>query len=308
MPRRNSGARLRYIARSKCYYIVWTEAGRDRQRSTGAGELREANLALARFLKEHQAKDGPRDPAEIMITDVLIDYARERGPEMRSADRVGYAGKALAPLWAGKTVGQVTKESCRAYCRARGVSNGTLRRELGVLAAAINHAHAEGRLSRKVTVWRPERPEARDRWLSRSEAARLIIAARWRMPRSLSSTSRGYRPCYLPLFVLIGLYTGRRKEAILSLRWPQIDLAKESIDFRCGPETKKKRGKVPIGPKLLGHLRRARKRGTDLGYVIADRDGNRMGDVKKGFAAAVRRAGLGKDVTPHVLKELVQRG
>jgi integrase len=38
-----------------------------------------------------------------------------------------------------------------------------------------------------------------------------------------------------------------------------------------------------------------------MGYVI-NRDGQSLGDIKKGFAAAVRRAGLGDDVTPHTLK------
>jgi integrase len=36
---------------------------------------------------------------------------------------------------------------------------------------------------------------------------------------------------YLPLFIVIGLYTGARKEAILSLRWSQIDLETSRINF-----------------------------------------------------------------------------
>jgi hypothetical protein len=53
-------------------------------------------------------------------------------------------------------------------------------------------------------------------------------------------------------------------------------------------------------PRLLPHLRRARKRGTDLGYVLHDR-GERIGDIKKGFAAACKRAGI-EGATPHTLK------
>ena len=37
---------------------------------------------------------------------------------------------------------------------------------------------------------------------------------------------------HLPLFILIGLYTGARKEAILSLRWSQVDLTSNRIDFK----------------------------------------------------------------------------
>jgi integrase len=52
--------------------------------------------------------------------------------------------------------------------------------------------------------------------------------------------------------------------------------------------------------KLLPHLRRARERGTDLGYVLHVNDAS-IGDIKKGFAASCRRAGL-EDVTPHTLR------
>jgi len=61
----------------------------------------------------------------------------------------------------------------------------------------------------------------------------------------------------------------------------------------------------------LPHLRRARQRGSEDGYVI-NRDGKGMKDIKKGFAAACKRAGL-EDVTPHTLRHtcatwLMQKG
>jgi integrase len=107
---------------------------------------------------------------------------------------------------------------------------------------------------------------------------------------------------YLPLFVLLGLYTGQRKGAILSLRWPQIDLEKAYIDFALPgiKRTNKRRPRIPIPAKLLRHLRRARKQGHELGFVIND-NGMRVNDIKRSFASACRRAGL-SNVTPHVLR------
>ena len=118
---------------------------------------------------------------------------------------------------------------------------------------------------------------------------------------------------YLPLFVLLGLYTGHRKEAILSLRWSQVDLDGKRIDFNV-PEarrTNKRRAKIPIPSRLLPHLRRARLRGTELGFVINE-NGRRLRDIKRGFTSACRKAGL-QGVSPHVLRHtcatwLMQKG
>jgi integrase len=104
----------------------------------------------------------------------------------------------------------------------------------------------------------------------------------------------------LPLFILLALYTGRRKEAILALRWHQVNLDTGTINFEQGRRTKKRKGGIPIPPRLLPHLIRARRRGNDLGFVLHI-NGERIGDLKKGFEAACVRAGV-SDVTPHGLK------
>src|SRR5262249_43288006 len=149
------------------------------------------------------------------------------------------------------------------------------------ITAAIQSAHA-ARLDRISSCA-----------LLTSHEAALLLRAALRSPQVR---------LYLPLFILLALYTGRRKEAILALRWHQVDLAHGVIDFRkpAEAETNKRRGRVKIPRKLLGHLKRARRRGTDIGYVLHI-DGQRIGNIKKSFAAACKRAGL-DDVTPHVLK------
>jgi integrase len=239
----------------------------------------------------------------VLVTDALADYAQERAPETAAGWRIAAAIKGLVPFWQSRTVADISRETCRAYVRSRGRSAGTIRRELGVLRAAVNHSHREGRITRVVSVHLPDRPEPRERWLTRKEAAALLRAA-LREPRVR---------LYLPLFILLGIYTGARKEAILSLRWPQVDVDAARIDFNApgARRTNKRRARIPIPGKLLGHLRRARARGVDLGFVVND-NGLRLRDVKRGFASAARRAGL-DDVTPHTLKHtcatwLMQRG
>jgi integrase len=291
MSRRNQGPRLRWLNKRQCYYIVWTENGRSRERSTGTADREQAEILFAEWLQLRGRRSGPSDPSAILVTNVLNDYLRDRAPKVAAADRMIYAVLALTDFFEGNTVADVTPQTCERYVEKRGRSKGTVRRELGVLRAAINHAHKSGRITRPVAVELPERPEPRDRWLTRTEAAHLIRAARTRQAR-----------LYMPLFILLGLYTGRRKEAILSLRWPQVDLDAGRIDFEVvgRKRTNKKRGIIQIPPRLLPHIRRARERGTDLGYVLHI-NGERIKDIKKGFAAACSRAGI-EGVSPHTLR------
>jgi len=291
MPRRNQGPRLRWLKKRNCFYITWTEQGRSRERSTGTADREQAEIVFAEWLQLRGRRGGPSDPAAVLVTDVINYYLQNRGRKVAAPERIAYAALELTDFFEGNTLADVTSLTCGRYAEKRGCSMGTVRRELGVLRAAINFAHRSGVTTRPVFVELPERPAPRDRWLTRQEAACLLRAARTPQAR-----------LYMPLFILLGLYTGRRKQAILSLRWPQVDLDAERIDFEIAGRRRnnKKRGVIPIPPRLLPHLRRARKRGTDLGYVLHI-NGQRIWDIKKGFAAACGRAGL-EGVLPHTLR------
>lgn len=216
----------------------------------------------------------------------------EHAPHTIDPARIGYCVKALLPFWGDLAIADITQETCRGYKSYRGVSDGTIRRELACLRAAIRYEHRNGRLTREVAVWLPEKPEGKDRWLTRSEAAKLLNAARQE------------EKCrtYLPLFIQMGLSTGARKGAILSLRWPQVDLGRGVIDFNeiGRKRTKKKRAIIPIPRGLLWSLKKAHQHGSDLGYVI-NLDGSPIKNIKRSFATACKRAGI-EGVTPHTLR------
>lgn len=304
MPRPNRGPKLVPLKkRGGVYYIRWTENGRSRERSTGTLNIGEAQEALADFIRRQFRKGGPRDPGGLPIIDALENYALEHAPTTAAPARIAYAIEALGPYWGDLMVSDVTPETCKAFQEHRGVSDGTIRREFGVLRAAINHEVKHGRLTRPVTVWMPPKPEGKDRWLTRDEAAALLRAAR-NEPRCR---------LYLPLFILMGLYTGSRKGAILSLRWPQVDLERGRINFNPPGRKRTSKGRpiIPIPRGLRWFLKRARLRGGDLGYVI-NRHGERIKDIKRAFASACETAGL-EDVTPHTLRHtagtwMAQRG
>jgi hypothetical protein len=199
MSRRNQGPRLRWLDKRNCFYIVWTERGRSRERSTGTADREQAEIKLAEFLQRRGRRAGPRDPAQVLVTDILTEYQEHVGPKVAAPGRIAFAALALTDFFEGNSVADVSPQSCARYAEHRGRSAGTIRRELGVLRAAINLAHKSGCITRPVAVELPERPEPRDRWLTRKEAADLIRAAR--TPRAR---------LYLPHFILIGLYTGLR--------------------------------------------------------------------------------------------------
>lgn len=292
MSRRNNGPRLQQRAdRGGLFYIVWNEGGIKHKRATGTASREEAEIIFGEWLYTRGRKHGPRDPSQVLVTDCLTDYATERGPKVAAPRVIGCAIEAMSPYWEGNSVADVTPLTCSRYVDWRDRSANTARRELAVLQASINWAFRNARLTRSVTVKLPAKPPSKERWLTKREAALLLRASCTRKAR-----------LYLPLFILIGLYTGRRKEAILALRWPQVDLDAGVIDFRRPgeAETNKRRGRIKIPRKLIPHLRRARRIGSDLGYVIHD-NGKRIGDIKAGFAAACRRAGI-EGVTPHVLR------
>jgi len=86
------------------------------------------------------------------------------------------------------------------------VTTAAARRELEDLRAAINHHRQEGLCSEIVSVVLPERVQARELWLTRSEAARLLWAA-WRAKQVMrDQQTRRAVGRHIARFILIGLY------------------------------------------------------------------------------------------------------
>ena len=204
MPRTAKTARL-YRRADDGRYII-----RDGSiaRSTGTRDRREAEAALAKFIAEKGRPTGPATPDKMTVAAALSVYGREHAPHVKDPARIGYAIGALVPILGDLPVGSITGAVCRRYDEARGKAPGTIRKELGVLQAAINHCHAEGHLTYAPKVRLPAKSAPRERWLTRDEAARLLWAAH-----------RSLRGKHLARFILVALYTGTRSDAILRMRF-----------------------------------------------------------------------------------------
>ena len=308
MPRRRTGPRLITRSNKPFYFIRFIDHdGKQKERSTGTADSGEAEEVLEEFLKERRGVERPREHRRILIAEVLADYADFKSDNPASAERIAYAMIHLLEFWGEKTVDHINRETLKRYGQKAPRSPSTVRRELSVLRAALNHAAAMNRMLPFGKLELPSESPPRQRWLTRDEVAKLIWSARkeYRAKKQLS------------YFILIGVYTGARRGAIMDLEWSQIDLERRTIDFNVvGAErTNKRRAQIPIGRKLLGHLSRLKAMaGSDAQFVFHQKRDptRRIISVVKGFRSASKRAGF-TDVTPHTLRHtcaswMAQRG
>ena len=314
MSRPSKGPRL-YRRRRRGREVVWVIRDGEHEESTGYPEhdIEGAEAALEIYLARKRRGSGSSRPAEILIADVLTLYARDVAPDVKRPDVLLYTVESLAKWWGGKSLSEVKGESCRRYIAwrvggpwakakqsTRTVSASTARRDLETLQAAINHYHREHTLEAVPKVTLPKKPTPRDRWLTRAEAAGLLSAA-LREPKAR----------HLARFILIGLYTGTRHQAILRLGWMPnthggwVDIDKGLLYRRAANqlETKKRRPPVRIPKKLLSHLRRWRRLDAAQRItVVVHYHGTMILKERRAWQTACAHAGLGADVTPHVMR------
>jgi integrase len=317
MPARSKGPRLylRHARHDKAGRVthapIWIIRDGSYQQSTGclAHDTFGAERALAVYLANKHARAaraGNRDPDQVPIADVLTIYLRDIVPHHSRPKETKSRIKALDLFFSDKMLDYVTGETCRDYAKQRS-TDAAARRELEDLRAAINHHRREGLCNKIVEVVLPPERPARERWLTRSEAARLIWSAwQYREIQKGQPTDRRSRR-HVARFILVALYTGTRASAVCGAALERtvgrgwIDL-NHGVFYRRPPgrrETKKRQPPVPLPRELLAHLRRWKRRGQRF---AVEWNGKPVQSVDKAFANVVADAGLGHDVTPHVLR------
>ncbi|GGH27803.1 hypothetical protein GCM10007036_36580 [Alsobacter metallidurans] len=334
MPRAKQPARLWLRPASKDRAAVWIIRDNGRMHSTGCSEAAraEAEKKLAGYIggKHNPVADQPAPASETAVLDVLSVYLDDVAPRQARPAKVAERIERLIDWWDGKTLANVSPASCREYAKRAIVTTtptgkvvirkgvGGARRDLEDLRAAINHHARRGLHSGFVSVELPAKGKARQRWLTRAEAARLIWACwrhretqtlhRGRQKGKLQQTQK--RPLrHLARFLLIALYTGSRPGAILSASIV-AEPGRSYIDLDSGlfyrlaegaRETNKRQPPVPMPLRLLAHIRRWEKTGAIARYPV-EFNGLPVKSVKVGFARAVKLAALPGNITPHTLR------
>lgn len=314
MPRHAKGARLWLRPARPKHSAVWIIKDGGYQRSTGYGPagIREAESALAKYISE---KRDPRaatarvEPSQVPVADVITAYAREIA---HGHARPAETQRRLSKLWeffGFDTLGGVNGARCRKYATWRGHPQAA-RRELEDLRAAINHFFADDLLAPRINVVLPEKAPRRERWLTRSEAAKLLWTA-WRKSQPVPKGKNGevrYVARHVARFILVGLYTGTRASAICGAALAPAE-GRGYIDLDQGvfyrrpegeKETTKRKPPIALTEGLLAHIRRWTVKGICKSNVV-EWLGDPVGRISKGFAAVATEAGL-RGVSPHTLR------
>jgi integrase len=217
-----------------------------------------------------------------------LTYASEHLPYTATAKNVSYHIEALDQWWGDKRLSDVTARTCRTYAKTK--TPAAARRDLETLRAAIGYWHREyGPLPSVPVVILPDAPEPRDKWLTRQEADRLLRAAE--------------RTEHLKRFILLGLHTGSRSNAILSLTWGRIDFAAGVMMRRGYGETESKTKKTPpvrLGKRILHLLREWRAMDGEHGKYVVHWNGQKIKQIHRAFYRAAKEAGV--RASPHTLR------
>jgi len=209
----------------------------------------------------------------------------------------------LLPVFGSKTLAQVAPKEITAYRVQRqqdGAKPATIVKELALMKAAFNVAIREWEWCRDNPVCRVSFGRvnnARVRYLDDVTFERVLQAC----------------PAWLQPIVVLARYTGLRRDNIVTLQWPQVDLARKVLTLE---QTKNgDRLGVPLCDPVVTVLEDVRKtRAHPFGPVFLSPEGEPVtGDaVSMAFVRACRRLGI-TDFRFHDLRHtfassLVQRG
>jgi integrase len=267
---------LRFYRGQFCAYE--RVGGRTKRTSLGTKDRQVAERRLI------DLQQGRRRKATT-VAEMYQDYLAERGPHLASMETLRFSWKRLAPVFGHLRPDQITRALTRAYAlkeRRRGVGDGSIRRDLGVLGAIVRYIDKHT----AAVIEMPAAPPPKALYLTREQYRSLRDAAQ--------------RTAHLHLFVVLAYRTGGRASAILELTWDRVDMERGQIKLGLGEQHAKGRATVPMTGDTREILLRARE--AALTEYVIEYAGRRVLSVKRAFRAAVDSAGLPKGVSPHVLR------
>jgi len=273
--------------RGNTYWIKYYRAGKPYRESTHSDKESEAKKRLR--LREGQVAENrfpglkvERIRFDELAGDMISDY-KVNG--MKSIERLERSIKHLKSFFDGMKAIDITTERIRSYILLRQedeAENGTINRELAALKRMFNLAKTM--TPPKVTsvpyIPHLEEHNARQGYFEHKDYLSLLTAL----------------PDYLKTVITMAYHTGMRKQEILSLRWPQIDMIENKITLNH-KDTKNKEGRVIYMEGDLLETIHLQKAFRDLKHprcpwVFFGESGEQIKDFRSAWDTACKKAGL----------------
>lgn len=275
---------------SKQWCRTWYDAAtrQTKRASLGTDDLPAAQIALAEWFVKY-AKLGKQAAEVVPLEQVLVRYWHRTGSVLASRGMTEIALAYWSEFFAGAVVTEVDRSQQAEFVdwlrtkRTPPLSDGYIRRIMGVGKSALNEAHQHGEISSVPFIALTNDSEPRDRVLSLDESCALWSAAELMHERMM-------------LAILYGALA--RPEAALDVRREQYD--KDRRLLAQNPpgrkQTKKYRPVVPVCDFLAPWIESVEK-----GHLVTWR-GKPIASFKTAWRALRRRAGLGQEVVAKTIR------
>jgi integrase len=234
---------------------------------------------------------------------------RKTGPALQARIRACFAAD-----FGSTPLDQITAWNAEKWRKARlqaGTQPATVNRDLSALKAALSRAVEWELIDRNPLVnVKPARVDTAGivRYLSADEEARLrkALAERdsdkraarergnaWRAQRRRDTRPElGTFADHLTPMVLVSLNTGLRRGELFNLTWADADLERGNLTVRGSGAKSGKTRHIPLNAEAADALRQWQTQTGAEGLVFKARDGARLDNVKKAWAAALDAAGI----------------
>lgn len=258
------------------------------RRSTGTVDYREAKALESKWRSELYQQNAWGKAPQHTFAEVAAEFLLASQQKRTLEDIQRRVGRLYDHFGPDIVMEELAGKDVREFIAARqldGVKPATINRELSDLSAMINHAieQLEWPMSNPVRGRKLKEPEGRVRWITHSEADRLVATAK--------TQRSGER---LADFILLGLNTGARMNELLKMSWSRVDFNNALLHLEGEDNKSAKRRSVPLNDAATAALKRrwmwVSKTCPHSEWVFAKTDGERLGCIREGFKSACKTA------------------
>jgi integrase/recombinase XerD len=267
--------------RGDTWWVRFRFGGQHIRRSAKTSKKAEAQAYLHRLLEEHAQKARGEALPRHLLTEAMDRFFEEASLKPRTLESYRFTSNICSRLLGHLHLDEITRRLLSEFVGTRkrtGVTDATIRRDLAFLSSVFSMAARWGWVdTNPVTTFskrtlKESRP--RTRFITRDEFSRLHETA-----------SEDLKPV-----LVIAVETGLRKEELLGLKVSSIDFRRRELHLDVTKTSSPRR--VPLSPVALATIKelleqRSRPRST---YLFCKADGTRIGNPKKAFWGAWRRA------------------